>query len=58
MSEIVPTNPIPGMTYADEEYEINPDEFLSMGRSTPFKGEKVFAKCKMTFADGKLAWKE
>ena len=42
----------------DEEYEINPDEFLSMGKSTPFKGEKVFAKCKMTFANGKLAWKE
>ncbi len=42
----------------DEEYEINPDEFLSMGKSTPFKGEKVFAKCKMTFACGKLAWKE
>ena len=42
----------------DEEYEINPEEFFSMGRSTPFKGEKVFAKCKMTFAGGKLAWKE
>lgn len=42
----------------DEEYEINPEEFLSMGRSTPFKGEKAFAKCKMTFAGGKLAWKE
>ncbi len=42
----------------DEEYEINPDEFLSMGRCTPFKGEKVFAKCKMTFADGNLAWRE
>ena len=42
----------------NEEYEINPEEFLSMGRSTPFKGEKVFAKCKMTFAGGKLAWKE
>jgi len=42
----------------DEEYIVNPDEFLSMGRSTPFKGEKVFAKCKMTFAGGKLAWKE
>ncbi|MBQ3021954.1 MAG: dihydroorotase [Clostridia bacterium] len=42
----------------DEEYKINPDEFLSMGRSTPFKGEKVFAKCKMTFANGNLVWKE
>ncbi len=42
----------------DEEYKINPDEFLSMGRSTPFKDEKVFAKCKMTFANGNLVWKE
>ena len=42
----------------EESYDINPDEFLSMGRSTPFEGEKVLGRCKMTFANGNIAWKE
>ncbi len=37
----------------DDEYEINPDEFLSMGKSTPFKGKKVFGKCLMNVVNGK-----
>ena len=28
----------------DAEYEVNPDEFKTMGRSTPFKGAKVCAR--------------
>ena len=50
----------PGFTVfdLDSEYVINPDEFLSMGRSTPFKGEHVFGRCKMTVAGDKLAWLE
>lgn len=35
------------------EYEINPEEFLSMGRATPFAGEKVFGRCVSTYKDGK-----
>ena len=35
------------------EYEINPEEFLSMGRATPFAGKKVFGKCLATYKDGK-----
>ena len=42
----------------EENYTINPDEFLSMGKSTPFEGEKVWGRCKMTFANGNLVWKE
>ena len=42
----------------EESYVINPDEFLSMGKSTPFEGEKVWGRCKMTFANGNLVWKE
>ena len=42
----------------DESYDINPDEFLSMGRSTPFEGNRVWGRCKMTFANGNLVWKE
>lgn len=40
----------------DEEYEINPEEFLSMGRSTPFEGEKVFGKCLLTVCNNKVVY--
>ena len=38
------------------EYEINPEEFLSMGRATPFAGKKVFGKCLATYKDGKIVF--
>ena len=37
----------------DAEYEINPDEFYSMGRATPFTGKKVKGKVIHTFVGGK-----
>ena len=40
-----------------EEYEVDPEEFLSMGKSTPFKGKKVFGKCVLTVCDGKIVYK-
>ena len=40
------------------EYEINPDDFKSNGKSSPFTGTKVFGKCMATFCDGKLVWRE
>ncbi|MBE5812493.1 MAG: dihydroorotase [Clostridiales bacterium] len=40
----------------DEEYEINPEEFLSMGRSTPFAGEKVYGKCLLTVCNDKVVY--
>ena len=39
-----------------EEYEIDPNEFVSMGKSTPFKGKKVFGKCVLTVCDGKTVY--
>ena len=36
-----------------EKYKINPDEFLSMGRSTPFLDAEVYGKCLATVCDGK-----
>ncbi len=42
----------------DNEYKINPDEFLSMGKATPFEGMLVSGKCLLTIADGKIAWQE
>lgn len=40
----------------DEEYSIDPAEFLSMGKSTPFEGWKVKGRCIMTVLDGKKVW--
>lgn len=40
----------------DDEYEIDPTAFLTMGRSSPFTGKKVFGKCLMTVYGGKTVW--
>ena len=37
----------------DAEYEINPDDFYSMGRATPFEGYKVKGKIMHTYVGGK-----
>ena len=39
-------------------YPIDPEEFQSMGRATPFAGEQVFGRCKATIMGGKLVWLE
>ncbi len=48
----------PGFTVFDvsEEYEINPDEFLSMGKATPFAGWRVKGKCLLTVYGGCAVW--
>jgi len=40
----------------EKEYTVNPAEFVSMGKYTPFEGEKVSGRCVMTVVNGKLAW--
>ncbi len=42
----------------EREYEIDPEEFLTMGRATPFKGWKVNGRCMMTVCDGKKVYEE
>ena len=37
-------------------YTVDPKEFVSMGRATPFAGWKVFGRCLMTVCGGKTAW--
>ena len=39
-------------------YKINPDEFLSKGKSTPFDGEEVYGKCVLTVCGGKIVWQD
>ena len=48
-----------GFTVFDlsDEYEINPDDFISMGKSTPFEGMKVYGRCLVTVYDGKVVYK-
>ena len=38
------------------QYVIDPAQFLSMGKSTPFAGIPVFGKCEYTFCGGKIAF--
>lgn len=38
------------------EYTIDPEDFLSKGRSTPFAGQQVRGKCLATVCDGKLVY--
>ena len=40
----------------EASYTVNPDEFQTMGRATPFEGETVFGKCLLTVHDGKIVW--
>jgi dihydroorotase len=42
----------------DTEYTVDPEEFQSMGRATPFTGMKLFGRCLLTVCDGKIVWQE
>ena len=37
-----------------EAYKIDPEDFLSMGRATPFAGREVFGRCLLTVHNGKV----
>ncbi|MDD6283818.1 MAG: dihydroorotase [Firmicutes bacterium] len=37
-------------------YTVNPDEFASCGRSTPFAGRQVYGRCLLTVHDGKVVY--
>lgn len=41
----------------DTEYEVNPEKFMTKGRSTPFEGWKVKGKCLFTVMKGKIVWR-
>ena len=40
----------------ENEYDINTDEFASMGKCTPFENKRVFGKCIATVSQGRLAY--
>ena len=41
-----------------KEYEIDPSDFLSMGKATPFKGRRVFGKCLLTVYNGEAVYSD
>ena len=40
----------------DESFRVDPSEFLSKGKATPFVGKELFGVCKMTVVDGKIVY--
>ncbi len=41
----------------EKDFVVNPEEFLSMGKATPFEGEKLFGECVLTVCNGKIVYK-
>ena len=41
-----------------EPYKIDTNEFLSMGKATPFEGEEVYGRCVLTLFGGEKVWSE
>ena len=41
----------------ESEYTVNPDEFLSIGRATPFEGERLYGICRLTVCNNKIVYK-
>ncbi|WP_294484779.1 dihydroorotase [uncultured Mailhella sp.] len=40
------------------EWIVNPEEFLSKGRATPFAGHTLYGRCVLTLVNGEEAWNE
>lgn len=41
----------------EQQYTIDPEEFMTKGRSCPFEGWNVKGRCLMTVVDGRIVWK-
>ncbi len=42
----------------NQTYIVDPDEFQSMGRATPFTGMELQGRCLLTVCDGRIVWQE
>ena len=42
----------------EEDYNIDSSKFVSMGKATPFDGNNVYGKCKMTIVGGNIVFNE
>ena len=41
----------------DERYTVDPEQFQSKGRATPFAGMELYGACKLTIAGGRIVWR-
>ena len=41
----------------ENEFTVDPEDFVSMGKATPFEGEKLCGKCLLTVKNGKMVYK-
>ena len=50
----------PGFTVfkLDEKYKIDPMDFLSKGKATPFLGHEVYGKCLLTVYEGRVVYSD
>ena len=42
----------------EKSYVVDPSEFKTMGRATPFTGMELFGRCLLTMKDGAIVWQE
>ncbi len=42
----------------DEKYRVDPKDFLSMGKATPFEGDEVYGRCLLTVYDGRVVYSD
>ncbi len=42
----------------NREFTVDPDEFLSMGKATPFTGWKLYGECVLTVCDGNVVYRK
>ena len=40
----------------DESFTVDPNEFLTLGRATPYTGETLYGRCVLTVCDGKVVY--
>ncbi len=41
----------------DESFTVNPNEFHTLGRATPYTGQTLYGRCVLTVADGQVVYK-
>ena len=42
----------------NEKFTVKKEDFVSMGKASPFEGEELYGRCKMTFVNGKIVYSE
>ena len=42
----------------DRPFAVDPEQFRTMGRATPFAGMELYGVCKLTMVNGRIVWRE